>query len=132
MGLGRLELPTSRLSDMSRALVGARERWKQGDLADSALVSAGQRWWAMIQVVLQVHITPSEQGFASSCPRLTQPYPPTMIPPCDDHHPKGCCPASCSSSSEHWLPAFRLIVTGWREMMSSSLSRPTTTGTESS
>lgn len=38
MGLGRLELPTSRLSDMSRALVGGRERWNQGDLADSALV----------------------------------------------------------------------------------------------
>ena len=36
MGLGRLELPTSRLSDMSWALVGAR-----------------QRWWAMLQVVLQ-------------------------------------------------------------------------------
>ena len=49
MGLGRLELPTSRLSDMSRALVGARERWKQGDFTDSALVSARQRWWAMIQ-----------------------------------------------------------------------------------
>ncbi len=28
MGLGRLELPTSRLSDISRALVGAGERWK--------------------------------------------------------------------------------------------------------
>ena len=54
MGLGRLELPTSRLSDMSRALVGAGELWKQGDLADSALVGASQRWWAMIQVVLQL------------------------------------------------------------------------------
>ncbi len=39
---------------MSRALVGARERWKQGDLADFALVSASQRSWAMIQVVLQL------------------------------------------------------------------------------
>ncbi len=37
-GLGRLELPTSRSSDMSRALVGARERWKWGYLAGSALV----------------------------------------------------------------------------------------------
>ncbi len=53
MGLGRLELPTSRLSDMSRALVGARERWNQGDLAESALVGARQRWPAMIQVVIQ-------------------------------------------------------------------------------
>ena len=43
VGLGRLELPTSRLSDMSRALVGARERWNQGELAGSALVGAGQR-----------------------------------------------------------------------------------------
>ncbi len=41
---------------MSRALVGARERWKQGDLADSALVGARQRRPAMIQVVLQVSL----------------------------------------------------------------------------
>ena len=41
---------------MSRALVGARERLKQGVLADSALVGAGQRWWAMIQVVIQVSL----------------------------------------------------------------------------
>ncbi len=54
MGLGRLELPTSRLSDMSRALVSARERWNQADFAESALVGARQRWWAMIQVVLQL------------------------------------------------------------------------------
>ncbi|MCZ6876010.1 MAG: hypothetical protein O7G88_21175 [bacterium] len=54
MGLGRFELPTSRLSDMSRALVGAGERWNQGDLACSALVGARQRWWAMIQVLIQV------------------------------------------------------------------------------
>ena len=33
---------------------GARGRWKSGDLADSALVAASQRWWAMIQVVLQL------------------------------------------------------------------------------
>ena len=52
VGLGRLEPPTSRLSDISRALVGARERWNQGDLADSALVGANQRWWAMIQALL--------------------------------------------------------------------------------
>ena len=39
---------------MSRALVGARERWKSGVLASSALVGARQRWWAMIQVVLQL------------------------------------------------------------------------------
>ena len=39
---------------MRLALVGARGRWKQGDLADSALVGAGQRWWAMIQVLLQL------------------------------------------------------------------------------
>ncbi len=38
---------------MSRALVGARERWKQGDLADLALVGARHRWPAMIQVVIQ-------------------------------------------------------------------------------
>ena len=54
VGLGRLELPTSRLSDMSRALVDAGERWNQGDFTDLALVSASQRWWAMIQVVIQV------------------------------------------------------------------------------
>ena len=54
MGLGRLELPTSRLSDISQALVGAGDRWNQGDLADLALVSASQRWWAMIQVLLQL------------------------------------------------------------------------------
>ena len=54
MGLGRLELPTSRLSDMSQALVGARERWKQGDFADSALVGASQRSPALLQVVLQL------------------------------------------------------------------------------
>ncbi len=53
VGLGRLELPTSRLSDISRALVGARERWKQGDLADFALVGASQRWPALLQVLLQ-------------------------------------------------------------------------------
>ena len=34
--------------------MGAGERWKQGDLAESALVSASQRWWAMIQVLLQL------------------------------------------------------------------------------
>ena len=34
--------------------MGARGRWKQGDLADSALVGAGQRWWAMIQVLIQL------------------------------------------------------------------------------
>ena len=34
--------------------MGAGERWKQGDLADSALVGASQRWWAMIQVLLQL------------------------------------------------------------------------------
>ena len=28
VGLGRFELPTSRLSDTRRALVGAGERWK--------------------------------------------------------------------------------------------------------
>ena len=39
---------------MSLALVGARERWNQGDLTGFALVSARQRWPAMIQVVLQV------------------------------------------------------------------------------
>jgi hypothetical protein len=44
---------------MSRALVGARERWKQGVFTDSALVGAGQRWWALIQVVLQVFIDPT-------------------------------------------------------------------------
>ena len=54
MGLGRLELPTSRLSDMSRALVGARERWKQGVFTDFPLVGARQRWWAMIQVLIQL------------------------------------------------------------------------------
>ena len=54
MGLGRLELPTSRLSDMSRALVSAGQRWKQGDFSDFASVSDGQRRWAMIQVVLQL------------------------------------------------------------------------------
>ena len=54
MGLGRLELPTSRLSDMSRALVGAGERWNQGVFTVSALVGARQRWPAMIQVVIQV------------------------------------------------------------------------------
>ncbi len=42
MGLGRLELPTSRLSDMRLALVGARERWNQGDFMESALVGASQ------------------------------------------------------------------------------------------
>jgi hypothetical protein len=41
---------------MSRALVAARERWKWGVFADSALVSAGQRRWAMIQVLLQLCI----------------------------------------------------------------------------
>ena len=30
------------------------ERSKQEDLADFALVGAGQRWWAMLQVVLQL------------------------------------------------------------------------------
>ena len=54
MGLGRLELPTSRLSDMSRALVGARERWNPGDFTDSALVGARQRWPALLQVLLQL------------------------------------------------------------------------------
>ena len=54
VGLGRLELPTSRLSDMSRALVGARGRWKSGDLADSALVGARQRSPALLQVLLQL------------------------------------------------------------------------------
>ena len=45
-------------------MVGAGERWKQGDSADSAMVSAGQRWWAMIQVVLQLSERgrPSERG----------------------------------------------------------------------
>ena len=40
--------------------MGARERRKQRDLTDSALVGARQRWWAMIQVVLQVHIRVTE------------------------------------------------------------------------
>ena len=50
------------------ALVGAGERWKNGDFNDFAPVSDGQRWWAMIQVVLQVshHLRwnsrPSERG----------------------------------------------------------------------
>ena len=39
------------------------ERWKQGALTDSALVSAGQRRWAMIQVVLQL----SHRGPPSEC-----------------------------------------------------------------
>jgi len=39
---------------VNRALVGARQRWKQGDLADSALVGARQRSCAMIQVLLQL------------------------------------------------------------------------------
>jgi hypothetical protein len=56
MGLGRFELPTSRLSDISRSLVGAGERWKSATLTDSVLVSAGQRWWAMSQPVLQLQI----------------------------------------------------------------------------
>ena len=47
VGLGRFELPTSRLSDTSRALVGASQRWKQGDFTDFALVRASQRWWAL-------------------------------------------------------------------------------------
>ena len=34
--------------------MGARQRWKSGDLTDSALVGARQRWWAMIQVVIQL------------------------------------------------------------------------------
>ena len=59
MGLGRLELPTSRLSDMSRALAGAGEHWNQGVFTDSALVSASQRWWAIIQVVIQLFIEPT-------------------------------------------------------------------------
>ncbi len=50
VGLGRLELPTSRLSEYEPS---ARERWKQRVFTDSALVSASQRWWAMIQVLLQ-------------------------------------------------------------------------------
>ncbi len=33
--------------------MGARERWKWGDLADSALVGAHQRWPALLQVLLQ-------------------------------------------------------------------------------
>jgi hypothetical protein len=64
MGLGRLELPTSRLSDMSRALVGAGERWNQGVLAESALVGAGQRWWAMIQVVIQLSLQRPDYSLA--------------------------------------------------------------------
>jgi len=59
VGLGRFELPTSRLSDISRALVGAGERWQTAILTDSALVGAGQRWWAVIQVVLQLQIDPT-------------------------------------------------------------------------
>ncbi len=39
---------------MRLALVGAGERWKQGDLANSALVGDRQRWPAMIQVLLQL------------------------------------------------------------------------------
>ncbi len=39
---------------MSRALVGAGERWKQGDLADFALVGARQRSPALLQVLLQL------------------------------------------------------------------------------
>ncbi len=35
-------------------MVGDGERWKQGDFTDFALVSDGQRWWAMSQVVLQL------------------------------------------------------------------------------
>ena len=31
----------------------------RGDLADSALVGAGQRWWAMIEVVIQLFIDPT-------------------------------------------------------------------------
>ncbi len=69
MGLGRLELPTSRLSDMRLALVGARERWNQGDLADSALVDASQRWWAMLQVVLQLHPLGSRFDVDDGCGR---------------------------------------------------------------
>ena len=38
-------------------MVGDGERWKQGDLTDLAMVSDGQRWWAMIQVVLQLFQT---------------------------------------------------------------------------
>ncbi len=44
VGLGRFELPTSRLSDTRLAMVGDGERWKQGVLADFAMVSDGQRW----------------------------------------------------------------------------------------
>jgi len=40
-------LSNSRLSDMRLALVGARQRWKSGDLAAFALVGARQRSWAM-------------------------------------------------------------------------------------
>jgi len=56
---------------MSRALVGARERLKQRVLADSALVGAGQRWWAMIQVLLQLthRVPPSKSG--SRTPHVT-------------------------------------------------------------
>ncbi len=47
-------------------MVGDGERWKQGVSADFALVSAGQRWWAMIQVLLQLSHRgpPSESGIS--------------------------------------------------------------------
>ena len=47
-------LSNSRLSDTSQALVCASQRWKQWVFTDSALVGAGQRWWALIQLLLQL------------------------------------------------------------------------------
>ena len=43
---------------MSRALVGARERWNQRVFTESALVGASQRWPAPLQVVLQLCARP--------------------------------------------------------------------------
>ncbi len=43
-------------AERSWALVGARERWNQGNLADSALAGASQRGPATIQVLLQLSL----------------------------------------------------------------------------
>ena len=86
MGVGRLELPTSRLSDISRALVGAGERWNQRVFTESALVGASQRCPALIQVLLQL----SPQGplaaphvIDASCPPCPTPSPASTQPRLD-------------------------------------------------
>ena len=60
-------------------MVGDGERRKQGDFTDFAMVSDGQRWWAMIQVLFQLNGDRRHAGFqqpgpsysGNSCPIIS-------------------------------------------------------------